>query len=529
MPLQKGGSRETISHNIAELVKAGHPQKQAVAIAYKEAGQSKDALSMESVKELLTKLEIDLEADKELHSTLEKIVGDSVKARDAKRTYDSKPITVFDKMNFYAPGELGKTRKITPEGFLLCEGVAIARTGQQTYSAMELPLEGDRDGRIIVDRPSDEVFREETMASFEGKPVTVEHPNEFVSPETWKKLAVGVVQNVRQGEGIDDEFLMADLLITDQKAIEHVNKDLPELSCGYDSDYEQPEAGRAIQHNIIGNHVALVDRGRAGPRCAIKDHKPEVKKMSEKTKFLDKLGRLLTAFQANDKKALDKEMEDEEEEGFGSMDKKFEDFKKEMKDAIDAAMKAKDEKKEEKEEKKEVKDEKETPNMSKEQKEYFHEKFGKDEKAEDAVLSAETLKHNPNMLGKVWCGDSMSPMLKDILAKAEILAPGITFPTTDSVVTQKGVKTFMYTALVKAATSDKGMSCIKPFLLGRQLETLDGREVMAVFSGAAELMRNVNNTANKPGTKTKDDFGSEVTPDSINEANKKFWESRKRA
>jgi len=41
MPLKKGSSDETISENIAELVRSGHPQDQAVAIAYKEAGRSK--------------------------------------------------------------------------------------------------------------------------------------------------------------------------------------------------------------------------------------------------------------------------------------------------------------------------------------------------------------------------------------------------------------------------------------------------------------------------------------------------------
>jgi hypothetical protein len=40
MPLESGSSRETVSHNISELVNSGHPQKQAVAIALKEAGKS---------------------------------------------------------------------------------------------------------------------------------------------------------------------------------------------------------------------------------------------------------------------------------------------------------------------------------------------------------------------------------------------------------------------------------------------------------------------------------------------------------
>src|SRR6185437_12513974 len=43
MPLKKGSSEATVSSNIAEMVKSGHPQKQAEAAAYREAG--KDAPS----------------------------------------------------------------------------------------------------------------------------------------------------------------------------------------------------------------------------------------------------------------------------------------------------------------------------------------------------------------------------------------------------------------------------------------------------------------------------------------------------
>lgn len=41
MPLEKGSGEKTISHNISELRSAGHPEKQSVAIALKEAGKSK--------------------------------------------------------------------------------------------------------------------------------------------------------------------------------------------------------------------------------------------------------------------------------------------------------------------------------------------------------------------------------------------------------------------------------------------------------------------------------------------------------
>lgn len=41
MPLKKGKSAKVRSENISELRRSGYPEKQAVAIAYSEAGEKK--------------------------------------------------------------------------------------------------------------------------------------------------------------------------------------------------------------------------------------------------------------------------------------------------------------------------------------------------------------------------------------------------------------------------------------------------------------------------------------------------------
>lgn len=187
-------------------------------------------------------------------------------------------------MSVLAPEKLGPKRARTPEGFVLCIDVPVARVGEMLYAAGEVPLKAGPDGLIRVTRGPDELFSEETLASYAGKPVVDDHPEDDVGPQNWKKLAIGIVLNPRRGTGDDSDVMLADLLIMDASAIRDVEAGKREVSAGYDADYEQTGEGVGRQTRILGNHVALVERGRCGPRCAIGDHQPkELQSIMSKT------------------------------------------------------------------------------------------------------------------------------------------------------------------------------------------------------------------------------------------------------
>ena len=167
----------------------------------------------------------------------------------------------------YYGTEISKHMRDTPEGYLICRDVPIARTGEMTYRAAELELEGDPDRLITVRREESEVFSPAAIASFEGKDVTAGHPAELVGPENHAAYAKGHVQNVRR----EGACLVADLLIKDAALISDIkNNIVREISCGYLCRYVPDGAGYRQEH-IRGNHVAVVPRGRAGRAVAIKD------------------------------------------------------------------------------------------------------------------------------------------------------------------------------------------------------------------------------------------------------------------
>ena len=173
------------------------------------------------------------------------------------------------------------SRHMTDEGYLVAPG-NMARTGVQEYRAYELGL--DADGMdpmkvIRLHRPPEEVFDAASMASFEGKPITIEHPPVAVTSDNWSELAKGDVRDV----GRSGDLMTGTLVIRSKDAIEAVQDGKVQLSNGYTFELDMTSGttadGRAydgIQRNIRGNHVALVDAARCGSACRIADSQPNL-------------------------------------------------------------------------------------------------------------------------------------------------------------------------------------------------------------------------------------------------------------
>lgn len=168
-------------------------------------------------------------------------------------------------MRFLISEKLGPHKYKTQEGYLVCVDAILSRTGSQDYKRSE--LFGDScenpDDIISVNRTHDEVFSNEAMASFENKPICIEHPDVDVNSENHNDLSVGFVRDIHKGKDNGQDVMMGTLVITDKNAVEAVeNGEYKELSCGYDCDID--DAQNPVQKNIRGNHIALCKQGRAG-------------------------------------------------------------------------------------------------------------------------------------------------------------------------------------------------------------------------------------------------------------------------
>lgn len=168
----------------------------------------------------------------------------------------------------YDFGELCSPPTKTPEGYLMAQGLAT-RTGVFRYRD---PITK----KIVREyRPPSEVARADSLSTLAGKPLTVGHPKEPVTPTNWGEYAVGSV-----GSDVyvsSDGYVRVTISAQRADAIDALEGGKIELSCGYVCEVDPTpgttpdgEAYDAIQRNVRYDHLAIVQRGRAGAACRVR-------------------------------------------------------------------------------------------------------------------------------------------------------------------------------------------------------------------------------------------------------------------
>ena len=223
MPLLAG--KKNMGRNIAELENAGHKPSQAIAIAYKEAGEDDSPL--------------ELSMDDDLPSARENDVN----------------------------------------GWTEIKGNPISKVGIFPYSGAQINPDLDPEKIYMVFRSEQELNNPETIQSFKLLPWTDDHTMlgseaDGLTPAERKGIH-GVI-----GEDVyfEDGYLKGNLKVFSDKLANLIDSGKKELSIGYRCLYEMSpgmyngEKYDFIQREIRGNHLALVDEGRSGHDVAVLDH-----------------------------------------------------------------------------------------------------------------------------------------------------------------------------------------------------------------------------------------------------------------
>lgn len=124
------------------------------------------------------------------------------------------------------------------------------------------------DGRIIKEaKLPEELFKDSTIQSANGAVVTDSHPNGLVTSSNYKDLSKGNLSNVKQ----DGIYLVGQEKIFDPDLIDKISRgEQVEVSIGFKQETDWTKGtfdGQdydCIQRNIEINHLAHVDKGRAG-------------------------------------------------------------------------------------------------------------------------------------------------------------------------------------------------------------------------------------------------------------------------
>ena len=190
-------------------------------------------------------------------------------------------------------------RSIDADGRLHVSKTNISKAVVNPYYGREIPgwqqlgMDGDKVYRLY--RDPDELAK--GASTFNNLPILNKHiPVTVDAPQK-----DNVVGSIGSDVVFDAPYLQASLCIWDAAAIAGVESEKQcELSCGYRYDPDMTpgttsdgEAYDGVMRNIRGNHLALVEVGRAGPDVVVADSSPFHKPKETPAMKMTKLGKAL--------------------------------------------------------------------------------------------------------------------------------------------------------------------------------------------------------------------------------------------
>lgn len=148
----------------------------------------------------------------------------------------------------------------TDEGFVI-DSPVVARTGILEYR--------NDDGSIRRElRLPEDVFHADSLNSFKGKPITVDHPKGLVTHKDVNQFQIGTMLSAGRADG---DNVKTDVVIHQPDKI----GERRQLSLGYNVDLDETpgewngQRYDAIQRNIRVNHLSVVKSARAGAQARL--------------------------------------------------------------------------------------------------------------------------------------------------------------------------------------------------------------------------------------------------------------------
>ena len=154
-------------------------------------------------------------------------------------------------LNGYLSEDITKVK----DGYLICKDAIMLKLTNSFVNSNEISFTSDftdYDKTLI----KQQIFSEATIKSFENKPVTLEHPEDYVNVYNYNIYSVGFVRDVYIKQDDNEKVIIGTLIITDKRVVDLILSKKPlEISCGFEYTRKYHENDN---HNYINvNYIAL--------------------------------------------------------------------------------------------------------------------------------------------------------------------------------------------------------------------------------------------------------------------------------